>query len=113
MVNVLVPRAVVEPTVHVGARGATESWRTRRTGRRTRRACWTGAWAWATTHLAAHVGRDVGRSAALVITKGQIAHVQLISHDCSWVVVRVLGNVDCFSVFQVIVSLCEVIHLPS
>lgn len=96
IINVLVPCAVVKATVHIRAGRSGVAWRTRRARRRARRA----SWARATTHLAAHVGRDVGRSAALVVAKGQIAHIQLISHDCSRVVVLLLRDVDNVSFFR-------------
>lgn len=69
--HLLVPGAVVQTTGHVGA------WRRHarlRTRRRTSRA--------RASHLSTHVGRNVGLAAAL-ITEGQVAHIQLISHDCS------------------------------
>lgn len=68
--HLLVPGAVVQATSHVGAWRGHARLRTRRTSRAR------------ASHLSTHVGRNVGLAAAL-ITEGQVAHIQLISHGCS------------------------------
>lgn len=69
--HLLVPGAVVQTTGHVGA------W-----GRHARLRAWRRTSRARASHLSTHVGRNVGLAAAL-ITEGQVAHIQLISHDCS------------------------------